>query len=126
MPSIIPEADQIPAVAARLLKAADEVGADPATITTDTSGSGLAFVVSDDIAAAAGFGTGDEEIEPDEADEPPALLGEDETGAPPRDGDGSGRDAWREFLTSKGIEWDQSRTRNQLIAIWDAARGAAE
>jgi hypothetical protein len=118
MPSIIPEPDQIQDVAKRLLKAAGDRSSE---IRTDTSGSGLAFVVPDDIAEKAGFGSGYEEVEPSE----PAGTDEEIIDEPPRSGDGSGRDAWREFLTAKGVEWNATASRDALVELWDSQGSSA-
>lgn len=48
---------------------------------------------------------------------------------PPRGGAGSGVEAWREYATNTGVEFDADATRDDIIAAVDLAReeaGAAE
>ncbi|MFE5789553.1 hypothetical protein [Rhodococcus erythropolis] len=61
MPSIIPSPDKVQEVARVLLDAA----VSPDDVRTDTSGPGLAFVVSDELATKAGFGEFDAVPEPE-------------------------------------------------------------
>lgn len=116
MPSIIPTStEQAGEIARRLLDAADS----PDEVITDTSGRTVAFTVSDELAAKAGFGgqsAGVEETEPE------TEIVADE---PPRDGAGSGLKVWREFLDVKGFAYDDSDKRDELITKWDLATTAA-
>jgi hypothetical protein len=113
MPTIIPEPGQEQEVARRLLAQAD----DPNDVATDTQGSSLGFRVSDEVAAAAGFGEAN--AEPGDEDTDDAAEGGVEE--PPRAGAGSGEDVWREFLKNQDppIEAPDDANRTQLIALWD-------
>jgi len=79
MPTIIPTPDQVSEVARALLEAADS----PDDVRTDTSGKGLAFVVSDELATKAGFGEYDDDPEPlpepEPEPEPETTVNEPET-----------------------------------------------
>lgn len=114
MPTIVPEPGQEQDVARRLLAQAD----DPSEVGTDTQGAQLGFVVSDELAAKAGFEVTDDTPEPEgqEADGQEAEVEE-----PPRSGTGSGEDAWRAFLAAQDppIEAPADASRNDLIALWD-------
>lgn len=122
MPTIVPDPDKVQDTARRLLAAAD----DPNEVETDTQGTGVAFVVSDELAAAAGFGEPDEDAE----ESPPEEGGDEDTDSadsapadveePPRGGAGSGAAEWRAFLTAQGVTIpDDADTRDDLIALWD-------
>lgn len=115
MPTIIPTPDQVSDVARALLEAAES----PDDVRTDTSGKGLAFVVSDELATKAGFGEYEDDPEPLPETEPEPVLVEE----PPRSGKGSGEEAWKKFLTDQEFEFDPKLERNELIALWDAHTG---
>jgi hypothetical protein len=124
MPSIIPTStEQASEIARRLLDAADS----PGEVITDTSGRTVAFTVSDELAAKAGFGgppADDEETETEtetESESATTTVADE----PPRDGAGSGLKAWREFLDVKGFAYDDSDKRDELITKWDLATTAA-
>lgn len=79
MPSIIPTRDKVQEVARTLLDAADS----PDDVRTDTSGPGLAFVVSDELATKAGFGEYDDDPHPLPEPEPePKAVNEPKARAP--------------------------------------------
>lgn len=128
-------------IARRLLDAADS----PDDVTTDTSGRGVAFVVSDELAARAGFDVSDSDVVelPDTTDDfgqdetsllgdtpetpaaPAAAAPDDELDVdePPRGGKGSGGQVWLEFLTEQGVTIPNGLTaddRDELVAVWDA------
>ena len=121
MPSIIPATpEDAPELARTLLEHADS----PDDVVTDTSGSRVAFVVSDELAAKAGYGTDDDDQEPagetpsdDENTSDPAQVEE-----PPRSGEGSGTDVWRKFLTDQSVEFSADDKRDALIDLWDASQ----
>ena len=117
MPSIIPATpDDAPELARTLLEHADS----PDDVVTDTSGSRVAFVVSDELAAKAGYGTTD-----DDAVEVEAPEDKPEVTEPPRSGKGSSEDAWRKFLTDNGVEIPEDATqRDDLVELWDASQSA--
>lgn len=61
--------------------------------------------------------------------EPAATVVEDaavqavaEAGPPPRTGKGATVQAWRDWLTGQGIEFDPHCSRDDLIAHWDAGQ----
>lgn len=117
MPSIIPSTpEDAPELARTLLEHADS----PDDVVTDTSGSRVAFVVSDELAAKAGFGNADDDQEPDDEQAPAPEVTE-----PPRAGKGSGEEAWRKFLTANGVDIPEDATqRDELIELWDASQSA--
>ncbi|MGB3358131.1 MAG: hypothetical protein WA972_21070 [Rhodococcus qingshengii] len=78
MPTIIPTSDKVQEVARTLLEAADS----PDDVRTDTSGKGLAFVVSDELATKAGFGEYDDDPDPLPEPEPETTVNEPKTRAP--------------------------------------------
>lgn len=45
---------------------------------------------------------------------------------PPRGGAGSGVDAWREYATQTGVEFDDDMNRDDIIAAVDLAREEAD
>jgi len=45
---------------------------------------------------------------------------------PPRGGAGSGVDAWREYATKTGVEFDADATRDDIMAAVDLAREEAD
>lgn len=45
---------------------------------------------------------------------------------PPRGGAGSGVDAWREYASQTGVEFDDDMTRDDIIAAVDLAREEAD
>lgn len=115
MPSIIPATpEDAPELARKLLEHADS----PDDVVTDTSGSRVAFVVSDELAAKAGFGTDD-----DDQDSEVVPADAPEVTEPPRSGSGSGEKVWRQFLTDNGVAIPETATqREDLIELWDAAQ----
>ena len=119
MPSIIPTRDKVQEVARTLLEAADS----PDDVRTDTSGPGLAFVVSDELATKAGFGEYDDDPDPLPEPEPEPETEPETVEEPPRSGKGSGEEAWKTFLKKREFEFDATLERNELIALWDAHTG---
>ena len=127
MPSIIPATpEDAPELARTLLEHADS----PDDVVTDTSGSRVAFVVSDELAAKAGYGDLDDE-DGDKAGD--VTVGADENTSdtaqveePPRSGEGSSTDTWRKFLTAQGVEFGAEDKRDVLIDKWDASRASGE
>ena len=115
MPSIIPATpEDAPELARTLLEHADS----PDDVITDTSGSRVAFVVSDELAARAGYGTDEEDPEPAGEQAPAPEVTE-----PPRSGKGSSEDAWRKFLTDNSVDIPETATqRDDLIELWDASQ----
>lgn len=45
---------------------------------------------------------------------------------PPRGGAGSGVEAWRDYATTTGVEFDEDSTRDDIIAAVDLAREEAD
>lgn len=45
---------------------------------------------------------------------------------PPRGGAGSGVDAWRDYATQTGVEFDETMNRDDIIAAVDLAREEAD
>lgn len=45
---------------------------------------------------------------------------------PPRGGAGSGVDAWRDYATQTGVEFDDDMSRDEIIAAVDLAREEAD
>ena len=122
MPTIVPDPGQEQDVARRLLAQAD----DPSEVGTDTQGPRTGFVVSDELAAKAGFEATEEPgddtgSDPAGSETPDQPASGEETGAkePPRSGAGSGEDAWRAFLTEQNIDAPEDASRADLIALWD-------
>lgn len=66
----------------------------------------------------------DEEPTPDGGDPDPA--GDDDTAPqePPREGKGSGVNAWREYAEAIGVQFDKKAKREEIIAAVDAANAA--
>lgn len=137
MPTIIPTtAAQTQDIARRLLDAADS----PDDVRTDTSGARTAFVVSDKLAAAAGFDVTDDNVtdaddDPDLTNPEPQVPEDNDPHAqadavdspavvePPRGGKGSGGQVWLTFLNEQGVAVPEhlgADDRDELVELWDA------
>lgn len=105
MARIIAGTDNAGDIARRLLEAAE----DPSQISTTTD-DGLAFLVPDEIAVAAGFPIGDED-----EDTGPAAAAE----IPARN---ASKAAWSAFLDAQNppVTYAEGAGRDDLVAAWDA------